>query len=319
MGYPYSGNSPITWLSDQRVIIHTNDQFLEGTPCHNDFKQVTDQSQLPASVNPSASFSPSGRYLAVNENLSTPNLDARTLVSDAKTNRVEQEIKWRHLDSEGPLPAPIWLNDNQFLIQSTLDRGPLLVTVGQEAIEVAPTLFGRPSKVECTDTPCDASLAAKAAALKGTSTYHIALYAIGHVSSFSKVLLYHSENERVEELPFQEFGDFSPDGQALIGYEEGYRAWMRAVDPVGSDAHLFLAQPANLFPVRWSPDGNLLAVSSSNGISIFSVHDGTRIGFWDTGGYSVFPAVWSPNNKLLAVQGYLPNGGEEALFVLHTP
>jgi WD40 repeat protein len=319
VGYPYSGNDPITWAADRQVIIQADVRFLEGTPCQDDFKPIGDQSKLTPITDPSTSLSPSGKLYAVNQDLFTSNLDAKTSVIDAKTNQVVQVIKWRHLDGEGPLPAPMWLNDNQFLIQSTLDRGPLLATVGQEAIEVAPKLFGHSSEVACTDTPCDTYLAAKAAILTGTSGYHIALYATGTASNFSKVLLYHSENQQVEELPFTEFGGFSPGGQAFIGYEEGYRAWIRAEDPISSEAHLFLSQSANPFPVRWSPDGNLLAVSSSDGISIFSIPTSTQIGFWNTGGYSIFPTTWSPNSEFLAVQGYLPNGGGEALFVIRMP
>ena len=309
-GYPYFGRDPVKWLPNGRVRIHASDRDVEWTVCTNQFTAITGQKGEQGSViGPNASLSPNGRRLATNSSVDSS--QARTIVTDAQSGQTERVIEWRPSDGKGNLPAPTWLSDDAFLIHSTLDQGPLLVSLSKGITRVAPALFG------VVVTPSQgALLAAQAATLKGTTTYHIALYSQGSESSLSKVLLYHSENDQVEALPFARFGAFSPDGRTLIGYDDGYRVWMRAVDPVSSTARLMATQRAHPFPTAWSHDGSKLAISSSTGIQVYSAPDGSLIGRWDTGDYAIYPSSWSPNSEFLAAQGYIPSGSEEALFVV---
>lgn len=317
----YSG--PIAWLPDGRILVRTEEQVFRGTPCNHNFDIVTDPSLLRSvgDFNPNASLPPNGRWLAISAPLDTPNFDATTTVLDVQTGEVKDVVKWQYRAALGSLPAPLWLNNDQFLIRETIDQGPLLVTVGQGVTPVAPKLFGRSAKPECKEIPCDTFLTTTAAGMKGTSIYHIALIA----SDMNHLLLYHSESGKIENLPFRHLPEFSPDGRSMVLYDsmwdaqkgrEIHQVRVRSVDPPDSETRLFLVQDTNPFPVAWSPDGTKLAISSSGSIRLFSIPDGLQLGIWDTGRYSTFAGPWSPNGEFLAVQGYLPDNQGEALFIV---
>ncbi len=278
---------------------------------------------------PGYSWSPSGGRLAVTAVRDDPaHFEMATYVVDVQTGKVEDVIEWQHRDAEGNFAGPIWLGENQFLIQETLDQGPLLATVGQGVVQVAPELFGLSAAPMPTGAP-DSSvsyLVATGAAVEGTDTYHIILSR--HEPNTIPPRLYHSETGEVEELRFEQMPEFSPDGRWLAlsqapttKADQYLKLWLQPVDPPGSEARIVLRTDAVSSDVKWAADWTKVAVGMVNGISVFSFPDGAHVRAWRTEPYSAFPQAWSPNNEFLATIGLVFGSGdhEEALFVVQVP
>jgi len=366
VGYGYF-NNPIAWLPDGRILIISDGQVVRGTPCGDDFATLTifqvpitsiaaytpDRSMFLLSSekgyllyeletnfvrsvdtsvgggSPGYSWSPSGGWLAVTAVRDYPaHFEMATYVVDVQTGTVEDVIEWQHRDAEGNFAGPIWLGEDQFLIQETLDQGPLLASVGQSVIQVAPELFGLSAAPMPTGAP-DGSvtyLVATGATVEGTDTYHIILSRQEPNSMPPR--LYHSETGEVEELRFEQMPEFSPDGrwlalsQAPTSKADQYlKLWLQPVDPPGSEARLVLRTNAVSSNVKWTADWTKVVIGLVDGISIFSFPDGAHIRAWGTGHYSAFPAAWSPDSKFLAVMGRTLGNGypDEALFVVPVP
>ncbi|HYN87211.1 MAG TPA: hypothetical protein VER55_01715, partial [Ardenticatenaceae bacterium] len=129
------------------------------------------------------SWSPTGAYLAMTHVLSMQGaFEMATYLVNVHTAQVEDVVSWRHRDAEGGFSGPIWLAEDRFLIQEALETGPLLVTIGQDPIQVAPELFGRPTSPQCEQEPCGTFLAATGAPVTGSQTSHIVLYQVGTAS-----------------------------------------------------------------------------------------------------------------------------------------
>ncbi|MBI4670777.1 MAG: WD40 repeat domain-containing protein [Chloroflexi bacterium] len=346
IGYGYTSN-PLAWLHDGRVLFISNDgQVKIGSPCDDNYDTITDL--FPSRVHSIAShnsnhtvfllnsengflryepqtksvqkidsqvrgagisWSPSEEYFAVTAAGHSPDFIAHTFAVAKSTGDVLEIVTWKHFDAEGSFGGPIWLNENQFLIQQTIDRGPLLVTIGKGAIGIAPRLFGLAPK---------RNMKAAAARIQDSSPYHIAL-STPNEDGESRTLLYHSENAQVEYLPFPDVQSwsFSPNGKAFVAVDSRlapYRLWSRTIDPIDSALKPLPTEKLDPFPVSWSPKGDSLAVRTSDGLAIFSVPDGARVGSWDTDIPAVFPALWSPNVEFLAWQSE-----DGKLFVVHVP
>lgn len=328
VGYDYSGEvKALAWLMDGRVLLRTDDRIVVGTPCGADFTPVPGERGLPMAPGVDPSRSPGERYQARTVIVDATGHLAETSIVETSTGEVKQTVRWSYLETEGELGlGGEWLTEDRFLIRQTLDRGPLLVSVREGIVPVAPALFKRPAAVRCSEEPCGTYLAATGATVAGTSRYHLVLYGVGAEADFPNLLLYHSESGKVEELDAQHQAGFSSDGRWLILYmaeaKTGrvlYALSLRAVDPPGSAVHPLTITDDNPLPLAWSPQGDKVAVRSSEGITLFALPDGDQLAVWKTGDYAPVSALWSPDGKSLAVRGALLNGRDEALFVLHVP
>lgn len=341
IGYGYSAN-PLDWLADGRVLIITDaHQTLAGKPCSDNFSNLNSlfpfqihnisshnpqqtlfvlvgeketlvfdsqsQDTRPVQGGTGISWAPSGKRFSTTTRTGPPDFIANTFVVDAETGKILDNVKWKYPDAEGQWSGPTWLDDEQFVIGNTLDQGPILVTIGKNVIEIAPELFNRPSAP---------TLDAAAQASNDSDRYHIALSDLAE--NIKGTLLYHSENGEVEELPFQRFGEFSPNGSSLIAYEDGYKAWTRALDPAETQSNLFLTQKEHPFPISWSLEGNRTAVHSANEILVFSIPFGEKLKAWKTESESIFPGPWSPDGRFLAAEGDL-GSNQRALYVVKVP
>jgi WD40 repeat protein len=329
--YPYeapyfSASGLLAWQPDDKVIVLSSDPPRKGTPCGEDFMAITDTTGLVPGA-PDLSLSPGGDHRAITNILDDATFIAETSIVNVQTGKVENAVRWRYADSIGaPGLGGEWLTQDQFLIDKTLDQGPLLITAGKEIIQVAQELFGWSDDPKCGE---DCNLIAKGMIIDGASAYHITLSGAGIVSNFPQIELYHAENGEAETLPFRHQGGFSPDGRWLILYDEvqdaqtgegTFQIWLRPADPPGSEARLLTVTNVNPFLIPWSPDGTRIAVSSSRGISVFSMPGGVQVGFWETGEYETMPGVWSPSGEFLAVRGNVAQpDGQEALFIIRVP
>jgi hypothetical protein len=318
----YTGHVSLVWQPDGKVAVLSSDPPRLGTPCKNDFAIITDITSVSTDL-PDPSLSPNGSYQAITRVLDAPSYTAETSILSTHTGETENTIDWRYQDTIGSPVGGQWLTNDQFLINETLDQGPLLITVGKGITQVAPEIFGKP--FECGQHCYTVS---RGAPISGTNKYHLALFGTGEVSNFPPFQLYHSESNEIEEIPFRQGGFFSPNGKWIIFYDElvdtqesqQFQIWLRPVDPVNGSVNLLATTDVSPFPLAWSPDSTKLAVPSSMGITIFVLSNGSLLGAWDTGDYKSIEILWSPDNQVLALRGDLPlPGSQEALFLVHIP
>ena len=259
------------------------------------------------------SVSPTGTYAAFTAfQFASAVITATTSVVNLNTDQRAERIQWRvQPNGDGLLdPGLIWLGDEQFLIQTTMDQGPLLVKMGKSTMPIGPTLFGvlaRPRQW------------AVAALVDGSQHYHIAFStpASDDVSllHYDPMRLYDSVSGKITELPFQHTLGFSPDGKWLLGYsEDSSNLWLWPVDNnKDQGVRLPLHGPSNIV---WKPDSSQLISGGYGGITLFVVPSGAQVGFLKFNDYNAEPFGWSPDGKFLAVRGI--GYGQEALFIVQT-
>lgn len=324
--YPYDaaygyGDTALAWMPDGKVIVFGSDGARRGTPCSDDFIQATDKPSAHTNA-PNPSLSPKGSRQANTTTRTEADftLSVTTTIVRVSTGQVEDVIDWKHRGGKGGLGlGGQWLNEDQFLIHETLDRGPLLITVGKEVTEVAPELFGGPPSAPIPDEGRAAT-----AVVEGTNTYHILLTTVGFETHYPQARLYHSETGEVEELPFRHawWPAFSANGRWLLLneplYTRGYESqaiWIHPVDPVGSEVRLLVGDIS--FYSAWSPDWTRVAFSiPEDGIIVLSFPEGIQLGSWRMGNYEASPTAWSPNGERLAIYGYVSGVQQQALFII---
>lgn len=343
VGYGYFANQ-FTWFSDGKVLFVTeNGDVKIGLPCSDKYDTITDHfptrirsiashnsdysvllfhtvqglviyvSQVQSTQIVDAqvkgegiSWSPSSERFAVTATGEMPEFIAKTTVVETKTGNVLDVTEWKHFDGEGRFGGPLWINENQFLIAQTLDRGPLLVNIKQDVIAIAPRFFGLAPEPQTLAT---------AVGMRGTLDFHIAVSGLGPKKD-SHILLYHSAKGQIEELPFPDVQgfSFSPDGQAFIALDRRlppFQLWLRKVSPMADSLVPLLKEKLDVFPVAWSPKENSFAIKTSTGISVILLSNGVASQSWRTDNSVILPALWSPNAQFLAFAE-----GEGDLFIV---
>lgn len=309
----------VIWQSDGQVMVVSGGSTRRGTPCADDFTPAAYPPDAELGK-PDTALSPEAGYRARTwaQDEADGTISAVTTIADALTGEVGNVVEWKHEGRLGEFGlGGQWLTNDLFLINETLDRGPLLIAVGNGTIEVASELFGL-APLGHWEPGNAADLRAEGGVVKGTQTYHIVLSGAG-----TDITLYHSETAEVERIPLRHpsYLAFSPDGRWLMLFErydkDGYERQalsIRPVDPPGSEPRLFAEEFSYAV---WSPEGMKIAVGLPVGaISVFSLPDGVQLGSWMTGQFEALPIAWSPDGNLLAVQGYASGEWQQALFVV---
>ena len=140
------------------------------------------------------------------------------------------------------------------------------------------------------------------------------------------LLLYHSELDLVEELPFnrswlQNGWTFSPDGKWLLLSQpssqenETDEIWIRSVDPPGSTA-VQITEGGGLAGFGMTTDGDRLALIQSPFLQVNDFPRGEVLGRWRTPGYFIDRLWWSPDGNCVVVQGFQVSSNQGALFVV---
>jgi hypothetical protein len=326
----------VIWQPDGELVVSIAGSYAAGAPCQGDLVPTeTPGGALEGTGVPEGEastpdgdvqtvLSPEGSYQAETRVMdrSAGTLNLTTTILALPDRQVVNTVDWVIDERLGELGlGGEWLAGNQFLIYETLDRGPLLITVSGEVIEVARQLFGVDPLPSIMDEQ-GVSLRAAGSAVAGSDPYHIALYGVGSESNFPTVRLYHSDDGQVEEMPFRDLWPpgFSPDGRWLLLDEhptqdgfETHALWIRPVDPSGSQLRFFAV---GSIPAAWSPDASRLAFLQPDSVSVYVFPDGKRLGSWAIEGYETLTQSWSPQGDSLAVLASVPGEWQQAIFVI---
>jgi Tol biopolymer transport system component len=194
-----------------------------------------------------------------------------------------------------------------------MNQGPLLITIDEGIIQVVPELVQMTFDLDCS---CDVWLASSGSLIEGSKDYHLLIYGVGLEAEFPQIRLYHSENGAVEELPFRYQDGFSQDGKWILLYKETFNTQsrrpirqyaLRSVDPLGSEITYLTDQArGSLFPMPWSPDGAKFALTTWDGILVYSLPEAELSGTWDLGNFYALEGLWSPDGARIALRGAQP-------------
>ncbi len=271
----------------------------------------------------SYSWSPDDKWLAMSGLESANNFQsAKTWVVELSAGSVISQTSWNADEIEGNLSAPIWLTADTILIDSTVGKGPLLLTLGGNTAEIGPTLFGLDRDGACLPV-CKGQFVAYGTRGDSNRQYHVVLATISNAAGPPRSWLYHSENGLVEELDWNAQLPFSPDGRWLILYrnpDSSKANYELAVRPVDSNENTLasISAPTYPFPFVWSPDSSKVSLQNGDQIAIYDskLNLILKLG---AQGYVLSVALWSPNGQTLAILGYSPATQQQGLFVASVP
>jgi len=251
-----------------------------------------------------------------------------TTITDLTTGQIIATVSYDSSYADAWRGGPQWLNNEAYLIPPAIDEGILYVSLpdGKVGNLVTDFLGLDPAYVlqyRSVFSQVDPA----------TGAYHLLLKWEGGPTPLP-LLLYHSELDEIETLPFYgAWGIYSgipgifPDGEWLLlsdpvgdepSLEKSGGVWLRPVDPPGSEA-------IQLYEGKMSPADNGLSLVSqrmafvNNGkvVYLLSFPDGVFLSRWSARGYdSLQPAAWSPDGSRLAAWGLNDASGQTALFVV---
>jgi len=249
-------------------------------------------------------WSPSGEQLAVYQ----PG-EARITIIDAESGETARTVD---LPPYAEMPVLQWLGEDVMYLYTFTENSPTLVDLsGSELVltKVLPELFGL-NLVYPDEFSSDTAVVDSAA-----RNYHIAFKV--NSDEDKSTYLYHSESSQVEKLPAEGHtylifpnGDLEPMFSAedeLSYVDEFDLVWVD--DPQKGVHHLSVAgHTPRDYPILWPrlvPGRNLIAFTSSQGVSLVSIPDGQLQGFWklEAGG-TPNRAVASPDGRFLVVSTY---------------
>lgn len=305
------GSGLLLWQEDGSVIVLPGgfpQGALKGFPC-GAFVPVEDVT-LP-DPRTRTSLSPDGRYLAEEINLEQVEgtFYMELQITEPATGGTLLSMPYLgspHLVSGGPR----WLNNDTYVIGRTVDQGTLYYSVVEDRVgQLYPDLLGLETEKDFAFfTQTDPEIGA----------FHILLL------SDAPPLLYHSESDQLEELPFANVGNFagassqssffSPDGKwLLLSQVAGGHYWLRPVDPPGSPPTelAYYGQAGSL-----SRNGQRMAFIHGKTMSIVSFPGGELLSQWHTSGYDIQTIWWSPDGKRLIAVGHQSATNQTALFVI---
>lgn len=323
--FVFSENYPMVfWQQDGRAAVYHTDSYWIGLPCQEFVPVQVEEIEFPAP--PDESHSPKGTFRAHTKIQGSEGgwVKLTTTITNSTTGQEEDRVKWEIDERLGTWDEYLggkWVTDDFFLIHETRDRGPLLVQVGGETIQVAPDLFGVPAPIIPQDSPDWVNLRAVGTSGNDGDLYHILLHGVGNEALFPPVRLFHSETGEVETLPYTHLWHpgFTTDGRWVlldahpdIGGYESNALWIRPVDPPGSQMRLF-AEGTSWS--AWSPAQAEIAFGWAGEFTVFRFPSGETINTWTTGEYSNYQLVWSPSGDFLATSGNIPGEYDAATFV----
>ena len=306
----------VSWGENDNVIavLDLSGSALQGMPC----EQFSSTEPVTIS-HTETSISPDGRYLAETtiSGWEEQLIHKVTTITEISTKQITATINWDgspHVWAESG-----WLNNKLFLIGLDIHRGPLYVSVPDgRAGNVVSDLLGLDIQ--------EVGYVSHVGRHTNTATeeYHL-LLTMWNEPPGSPLLLYHSELDLIEELPFYQSrivagSNFSPDGKWLfLSYPSSKESnetedfWIRAVDPPESPA-VQLAEGMGF--MGFSQEAQKIIFDKNTFVHILNFPSGETIKRVAGEGYDLSGVWWSPDGTWLAIQGVPFSSKPEALFVI---
>jgi hypothetical protein len=219
--------------------------------------------------------------------------------------------------SEGNAPFVDWMLEDSLVVYRGPNEGALLVEREAGATpKITPIQTGI---FDLNLQPGEEKIAEGTAGDPLNGTYH--LMVAYQSPQGDSILLYHSEDGRVEKLP-RVFNTllFFPNGELMtlnrMEYEPPYSSEFELIfvdDPGQSSRHLQVAghQPRKYpqLTVAWDQYSQRLAFASNQGVSLISEQDGRLLDFWKLEGAEESDYVGlrqSPDGKVLLAEALVP-------------
>ena len=242
-----------------------------------------------------------------------------------------------------------WLNEELHLIGKTVDHGVLYISMPEGMLgHVLPDMLGLDAGDE------EYVLFVQSQMDPASDEYHLLLQEYRDDAPLFPLLLYHSELDQVEEVPFYLAwpffcgSSFTPDGGWLLlgnPIAEGEPVdavdyWLRPVDPPGSAAievkagmrlDGVSAQAQKMAEIvadavlhKWafcglSRQAQQMAFCRDTSVRVLGLPDGEPLGVWSTPPYDARYLSWSPDGSRAVAAGYDARTEKEALFVIQLP
>ena len=228
-------------------------------------------------------------------------MHGETTITDLTTGETIVSLQWDTGVNFAHRAGPSWLNNEIFVIGKAYEQGWIYTSMPEGRIgNVFPDLFG-------LDVQLETSVEGLFSQTDPTTReYH--LIALGGL--MPSILLYHSELDWVEEIPFKGVGSFtmhgstlgfSQDGQWMLLNEPvgevrppgqiGADYWIRPVDPPGGEAFPLSNVRGG---VMLSPDAQRIALATGQSIYFASFPNVQPFSRWGARGYDLWPVKWSP-------------------------
>lgn len=321
----------VTWQADNEMIyaINSDGRTLSGKPCET-FVPMDNIKNQPDSGH----TSPDGKYRVDTTVLEWEGslIHNKTTITEISTGEAVLSVKWDgspHFQNQSG-----WLNRDLFLIGTTVDQGVVYASVSERKVgNVIIDLFKLPAgeigKVYSVSFNANMT----------SESFHLLLEQ-PEKSPDSPLLLYHSELDLVETLPFyltasfgpsSQFSSFSPGGQYVLLVDplggdfgsqgKGSDYWLREVDPPESSAFK-VAENAGFGGISFYR--NLVAYNEKGNLKISNYENGTVIGQWKTPGCILDPRYWFWPSDGAKFAGIVDCTGrntthKEALFIVKLP
>ncbi len=337
--------APGAWTPSGEFLVAEGGEYLAGVPC-GEFRALS-QAEYADLLPPPAydpALSTAGSYRAETTILSQENgiLQAETVFSEASSGREVFRLGWSRWDALGDLGlGGEWLDDTTFLVHQSLERGPLLVSLNGtlEVIEVAQGLFGVENVVNPDPDNYTGWVAFGSPVASEGGVTHILLLGTGMEAAFPDIMLFHSEDARVETLPFKSVFNtgFIPAGRPAPGdqpwlvvaetdFSSGYEQrsyYYREIDAPGPGFTLL----GDTYHLEWlygsytAPDNRLALGWDAGRVRVQTFPGEQVLGEFSTGKFSAAYLDWAPGGQYLAVSGSTLGGSppQMGLFIIEIP
>lgn len=320
----------VEWMDDNEMIVIIGEIAYQGKPCQEaEYQNITNYKPTIAREVEDPLISPDRLYRALDQELEYKNGICKYATSIIRRVDGKELVvaEWRMQERIGGCGSSSkWISKTQYLIEETLDQGPLILDVNWGVINVLKDLF-QLTEIPSLLDPNEYDLYAQALSGFETDTYHLLVSGIGTESNFPDVRLYHAESGLVETLPFKYAWEpgFSNDGKWLLmdgrPGVEGYQRRLlsvRLVEGKGLDWKVIIPIVDEF---SWSNNGKEIISSEKNMISWREFPNARIIGMWDILNYDAVNFYFSPDLKKVVVIGIIfgkaVTESTSGLFIVH--
>jgi len=282
------------------LLTSENGYWLYGPEGH----QVQPVAEFNQGMDGGAAFSPDGRFVALNGD------EGGSYLLDVATGTVSLIAIW-HGGATSREATPQWINEDQFVIISSNDLGPVLIDVDGTRQNVGLAFFNRA-------TPLDSAIYAQRDDQSGH--FHLLLEIFDDEEY--PLRLYHSESGEREALTAGQAhfmnAVLAENGRWLLTLnsteDNGREWWIRPIDPPNSTPQRLVTNDDTI-NLWMAPVGDYVAVGYSDKLELLTLPDATVLATYAVAEQTIYPLGFSPDGRFLVLEAVSPEG-RETLFIL---